>query len=73
MTICALLPLSALYGRAGEDDIRNADTEDVSAAKLLYMGHASIRITTTEGKVIYMIESPKVGNSRLDEYKVFAP
>ena len=54
MTICVLLPLSALYGRAGEDDIRTVDTEDVSVAKLLYMGHASIRITTTEGKVIYI-------------------
>ena len=54
MTICVLLPLSALYGRAGEDDIRTVDTEDVSAAKLLYMGHASIRITTAEGKVIYI-------------------
>lgn len=29
-------------------------TENTSAAKLLYMGHASIRITTPEGKVIYI-------------------
>ena len=29
-------------------------TENKSAAKLLYMGHASLRLTTPEGKVIYI-------------------
>lgn len=29
-------------------------TENTSRAKLLYMGHASLRITTAEGKVIYI-------------------
>lgn len=39
-------------------DNSNADAEnggdDMGAAKLLYQGHASMRITTAEGKVIYV-------------------
>ena len=35
-----------------KEKVRTADTDE--KGKLLYMGHASIRITTPEGKTIYI-------------------
>ncbi|MDO5132657.1 MAG: MBL fold metallo-hydrolase [Eubacteriales bacterium] len=40
----------AAEGQSGEEK----PAEEASPAKLLYQGHASIRITTAEGKVIYI-------------------
>ena len=50
LTLCALLASFPVFakGPASEDKI------DQPKAKLLYMGQASIRITTREGKVIYI-------------------
>ncbi len=49
----------------GGKDIKEAESEQKTMEsrkdKLLYMGQASIRITTAEGKVIYI--DPYVGNS----------
>lgn len=51
--------------QAGQEDKAEKETEmDTKHAKLLYMGHASIRITTPEDKVIYI--DPYVGDS--DDY-----
>ncbi len=51
--------------QAGQADDAEQETEmDTKHAKLLYMGHASIRITTPEDKVIYI--DPFVGDS--DDY-----
>ena len=50
-------PNPAMPGDAGSDSIDADDTandEDPGAAKLLYQGHGSFRITTGEGKVIYV-------------------
>ena len=45
-------------GETEEETMTNPQTP--TAAKLLYMGHASLRITTREGKVIYI--DPYVGS-----------
>ena len=70
LTICMVSLLSACGGASdSQDDSSQAEqaeqTEqetqmDTKQAKLLYMGHASIRITTPEDKVIYI--DPFVGN-----------
>ena len=39
---------------ANEQGDETAMTENTSKAKLLYMGHASLRITTPEGKTVYI-------------------
>ena len=53
---------AAKADQAAEADQAEQETQmDTNKAKLLYMGHASIRITTAEGKVIYI--DPFAGDS----------
>ena len=47
-------PDPTLSGNTGSDSIDTGDDETPGAAILLYQGHGSIRITTAEGKVIYV-------------------
>ena len=51
---------SADYTAAAETDANSGENMKRANAKLLYMGQASIRITTAEGKVIYI--DPYVGD-----------
>ena len=70
VTICIVCLLAACGGSSGAQDNTGQseqaeqteqETEmDTNKAKLLYMGHASIRITTPEDKVIYI--DPFVGD-----------
>ena len=48
--LCFLVLVCTGAGALAEEDNQSLDGH----AKLLYMGHASIRITTAEGKVIYI-------------------
>ena len=69
LTICMAVLFAACGGASGEaDDAENSQAQaeqasqaeeqetqmDTKQAKLLYMGHGSIRITTAEDKVIYV-------------------
>lgn len=47
LTMCMALCLPSLAGAAGEE-------EETGMAKLLYQGHGSLRVTTPEGRVIYI-------------------
>lgn len=44
----------SVSGEEALETDKDSDQEKKPSAKLLYMGHASIRITTSEGKVIYI-------------------
>ena len=54
--IFLMVALSVVTGEANEgtQDTQTVITQESETAKLLYMGHASIRITTAEGNVIYI-------------------
>lgn len=40
--------------QTGDDKEKDGDEEDMAEAELLYLGHASVRIVTPKGKVIYI-------------------
>lgn len=52
--IACLILLCSAFTAAADENEDAALSERPAEAKLLYMGHASIRITTAEGKVIYI-------------------
>ncbi len=55
LSICTIFLITAcsVTGSEQENSSENAGTQK-PAAKLLYMGHASLRITTPEGKIMYI-------------------
>ncbi len=59
ITICMAAMFTACGNSSGSQEEQTKQTEqedemETKQAKLLYMGHASIRITTPEDKVIYI-------------------
>ena len=61
--LCAMLTvvlLTAAFGGSAEEMDTGSENMSVTKDRLLYMGQASIRITTAEGKVIYI--DPYVGS-----------
>ncbi len=56
----AVMLLTAAFGGSAEEMSTGSEIMNATKDRLLYMGQASIRITTAEGKVIYI--DPYVGS-----------